>query len=789
MSFPNSSSGAVSGASVHLSMCVLVAMLVPALFSAATILVCGPAPLEHGLVCGLALVGLGPRQCAATPPLPFAAPVGIEMVPGTPGDGVVCEVATVAMVFFPGIFMMFEWCAAMVSVFDGHVLMNNGDALVVSYSWLNCDEKVPACGSCDCWYLCGDDSCSTFRSLQALKLLVVFACVYVNSSRVCVLLLEEDGSSQDSSIAALHLLVVVAFSFCFQPLRFQSFVFLTLFLRFSGNEIVSVVTFPLLLVPGLSEHVAHVWKGKLAKDESEEYVSLLNSGAIRFQVPSCGILDGRLFAPGVREFWKERHLSIIDNDDRDAVVEISESKFFAAAASGTCWSQPEKLEAVQSGQVIQFFIKGVRGARTQVVRGESQDSLGLVAGVIGMDVYAMVGGKVVDHSLSLECIGIVPDCTVSFFFRLRGGSRDNVPGQWTCSNCQAERCWPVRVKCYRCGAPRSADPIPFTEKKGKGPKGPLGRAPPRGPSSVPPTTSSKPHVVPPRGSGPPGAGVGDPPPPTPPAAAPPSEEMVKALLLLQNVMSKEDFSKYEKLVLPPPKKEEKKTLREEELWRRCQTEERLKKQVQMHLEQIKKHEHNLEQQKIMLADVQMQLESVSLEVKALRALVAETREPEGPSLIAPLPAPRDPPPGDDDTNVPGFDLDMEPTPLDSDDDEMVDRNAGTWLTVASDRKKRGKSPVLMKLKGSPASVRKGSLRQSFVDKTCIFEDELSGVEVGKALLKLSPHGFRDMLSSLPPHAFHQFMNFQPDVPLLHELKSSSSSSGSAEGNGPEEFCG
>ena len=76
VSFPNSISGAVSGANAHLSMCELVAMMVPALFFAATILECGPAPLEHGLVCGLAHVGLGPRQCAATPLLPFAAPVG-----------------------------------------------------------------------------------------------------------------------------------------------------------------------------------------------------------------------------------------------------------------------------------------------------------------------------------------------------------------------------------------------------------------------------------------------------------------------------------------------------------------------------------------------------------------------------------------------------------------------------------------------------------------------------------------------------------------------------------------
>ena len=38
---------------------------------------------------------------------------------------------------------------------------------------------------------------------------------------------------------------------------------------------------------------------------------------------------------------------------------------------------------------------------------------------------------------------------------------------------------------------------------------------------------------------------------------------------------------------------------------------KLEKQVQVHLEQVKKHEHNLEQQKMMLADVQLRLESVS----------------------------------------------------------------------------------------------------------------------------------------------------------------------------------
>ena len=155
---------------------------------------------------------------------------------------------------------------------------------------------------------------------------------------------------------------------------------------------------------------------------------------------------------------------------------------------------------------------------------------------------------------------------------------------------------------------------------------------------------------------------------------------------------------------------------------------------------------------MMPADVQLRLESVSLEVTASRALVAETKEPEWPPIQAPLPPPRELPPDHGEQNVPGSDLDMEATPLDSDDDGMEDRDAGSWLTVASTRKKRSKAPVVMKLKGTSASVRKGSLRQSFVDKRCIFENDMSGVEVGKALFKLSPNGIHEMISTLPPGA-------------------------------------
>ena len=156
---------------------------------------------------------------------------------------------------------------------------------------------------------------------------------------------------------------------------------------------------------------------------------------------------------------------------------------------------------------------------------------------------------------------------------------------------------------------------------------------------------------------------------------------------------------------------------------------------------------------MMLADVQLRLESVSVEVKALRALVAETKEPERPP------------------------------------DGMEDRDAGSWLTVASIDKKRSKAPVVVKLKGTSASIRKGSVRQNFVDKTCIFENDVSGLEVGKALLKLSPDGIHDMTTTLPPGVVDQFMSLQPKFKTIHEIQTSSSSSSSGEGNVPVEFCG
>ena len=212
-------------------------MMVLALFFAAANLECGLAPLEHGLLCGLAHVGIGPRQCAATPILPYVASVGVEMVSGTPSARVcACVVATEAEVAISGILVVFEWRAAMVIVSVGHMLMNSGDVLKVPFPCLFCDDAENMRSSCVCGYHRGDDSCSPDCSIGALNLLAVSSCVYrflsldgaenTCSSCVCEFLHVEDRSSQDCSIIALNLLVVFACVYRFQPfvMCFQPFV-------------------------------------------------------------------------------------------------------------------------------------------------------------------------------------------------------------------------------------------------------------------------------------------------------------------------------------------------------------------------------------------------------------------------------------------------------------------------------------------------------------------------------------------------------------------------------------
>ena len=108
-----------------------------------------------------------------------------------------------------------------------------------------------------------------------------------------------------------------------------------------------------------------------------------------------------------------------------------------------------------------------------------------------------------------------------------------------------------------------------------------------------------------------GLGVG-----TPPRNADsdvPPGELLGALKLLQTVMSAEDFSKYEKLVAPPSKEERTKE-REQLLWEKVQSQNRLRKQEAGHVEQIAKLEADAAKQRAMLGSVREQLEAVNDEV-------------------------------------------------------------------------------------------------------------------------------------------------------------------------------
>ena len=95
----------------------------------------------------------------------------------------------------------------------------------------------------------------------------------------------------------------------------------------------------------------------------------------------------------------------------------------------------------------------------------------------------------------------------------------------------------------------------------------------------------------------------------------------------------------------PPSKEERTKKREQLLWDKVQSQNRLRKQETGHVEQIAKLEADAAKQRTMLQGAREQLEAVNDEVCALRALVAGPSVPSGPVPDPPpLPAPRTPPP-------------------------------------------------------------------------------------------------------------------------------------------------
>ena len=91
--------------------------------------------------------------------------------------------------------------------------------------------------------------------------------------------------------------------------------------------------------------------------------------------------------------------------------------------------------------------------------------------------------------------------------------------------------------------------------------------------------------------------------------------------------------------MAPPSKEERTKEREQLLWEKVQSQNRLLKQESGHVEQIAKLEADVAKQRAMFQRVREQLEAVNDEVCALRALVADPSVPTGPvPEPPPLPA-------------------------------------------------------------------------------------------------------------------------------------------------------
>ena len=235
---------------------------------------------------------------------------------------------------------------------------------------------------------------------------------------------------------------------------FQPFDAMLAALLFSGMELVShFAQFPGICFEGRFKQfgwkrpVGQFRKGMLKDEESVALSVSLVSSKVSFQVSTSGTLAGNFVTPVLRLLWTERHKPFINfNDVRSAVVVETVLAATAAAAfegiSSCVQSGTLEAQKFQPVQKVQFFVKRKVGRSTSVVRAGPDEILSHIIGTGGLDVYAVVHEIIVDLSSTLFSAGIVGDCTVHIHHRLRGGSREDVPGQWTCSQCFALRCWP-----------------------------------------------------------------------------------------------------------------------------------------------------------------------------------------------------------------------------------------------------------------------------------------------------------------------------------------------------------
>ena len=71
--------------------------------------------------------------------------------------------------------------------------------------------------------------------------------------------------------------------------------------------------------------------------------------------------------------------------------------------------------------------------------------------------YLTCDGKILKEHDNLRRVSV--DCRVLMHGRLEGGVRTIIPGEWSCTVCGVQGCWPTRRSCYKCGSMKTASPV------------------------------------------------------------------------------------------------------------------------------------------------------------------------------------------------------------------------------------------------------------------------------------------------------------------------------------------
>ena len=386
---------------------------------------------------------------------------------------------------------------------------------------------------------------------------------------------------------------------------------------------------------------------------------------------------------------------------------------------------PQSVVVNQSLRVEKtIFMKGLDG-RTTIHRVSDDMMIGEILDdwLIGLDVMISFNGKVIGMNDTVGELGIERDCTLRCSGRVRGGAQryrqPDIPGQWTCSVCFQDRVWPVRNRCFRCGAPRGHDPAPSVPPYVVGPTGrPPQRSNPVNPTYRPNQKQQQPMV--------PSASVQSFPPLNQPVPtgrvetsgtggvpAFPAGNLDWLKNFLQEILSPEDYLKYKSSFDPTPQKEEVPLA----LQLANKTKERGSVLAQIERERVlvadfkaKYAKHTETLTELMERKYSLQREIEELEMLSTAAEEKQHVVPVEP--VAPGP-PQTPQPVGPRESLPGPPPLVEETPHDEEDDESMEPGdipgAGVGFNKPLKRKADKAAAVKRVVKGAFSKGRRSSL--------------------------------------------------------------------------------